>query len=79
MTDNEPMIAYQAARSNYEAADAGSRAEMFIKLLVAERVLSVQAISRVARIGSFSTLWRSYLARRSRRLSERRSTRHYLS
>ena len=41
MTDDELRIAYQAARSNYEAADAGCRAEMFIKLLVAERVLSV--------------------------------------
>jgi len=33
---------YHAAKGDCEAAKSGSRAEMFTKLLVAERVLSVR-------------------------------------
>ncbi len=43
MTDNELLVAYHAARENYEAAKSGSRDKMFIKFLVAERVLSVRS------------------------------------
>jgi hypothetical protein len=36
------IAAYQAARGDYEVAKSGSRAKMFTKFLVAERVLSVR-------------------------------------
>jgi hypothetical protein len=41
--ENENLIAaYYAARGDYEGAKSASRAEMFTKFLVAERVLSVR-------------------------------------
>jgi hypothetical protein len=41
--ENENLIAaYYAARGDYEGAKSISRAEMFTKFLVAERILSVR-------------------------------------
>ena len=41
--ENENLIAaYYAARGDYEGAKTGSRAEMFTKFLVAERILSIR-------------------------------------
>ena len=55
--ENENLIAaYYAARGDYEGAKSGSRAEMFTKFLVAERVLSV-------RLGSVDTNLEHFLER----------------
>ena len=40
MTHSELIDAYDRARFDYEAAPVGSRADRFIKFLVAERVLA---------------------------------------
>lgn len=42
MANDQLVAAYHAARGDYEGAKSGSRAEMFTKFLVAERVLSVR-------------------------------------
>jgi hypothetical protein len=43
MGNDNLIAAYHAARDDYERAKSGSRPEMFIKFLVAERVLSVRS------------------------------------
>jgi hypothetical protein len=50
------IAAYHAARDDYEAVKSGSRAEMFTKFLVAERVLSV-------RLGSVDPSMEHFLSR----------------
>jgi hypothetical protein len=42
MATDKLIAAYHAARGDYEVAKSGSRAEMFTKFLVAERILSVR-------------------------------------
>ena len=56
MANDKLIAAYHAARGDYEAAKSGSRAEMFTKFLVAERVLSV-------RLGSVDTNLEHFLDR----------------
>ena len=58
MAIDQLIAAYHAARGDYERARSGSRAEMFTKFLVAERVLSV-------RLGSVDTNLEHFLARYS--------------
>ena len=42
MENDKLIAAYHAARGDYEGAKTGSRAEMFTKFLMAERVLSIR-------------------------------------
>jgi hypothetical protein len=42
MANDKLIAAYHAARGDYEGAKSGSRAEMFTKFLVAERILSIR-------------------------------------
>jgi hypothetical protein len=42
MANDKLIAAYHAARGDYEGAKSGSRAEMFTKFLVAERILYVR-------------------------------------
>ena len=58
MAIDQLIAAYHAARGDYEGARSGSRAEMFTKFLVAERVLSV-------RLGPVDTNLEHFLARYS--------------
>jgi hypothetical protein len=58
MATDQLIAAYQAAKDDYEDAKSGSRAEMFTRFLVAERVLSV-------RLGSVDTNLEHFLVRYS--------------
>ena len=58
MANDKLIAAYHAARGDYEGAKSGSRAKMFTKFLVAERILSV-------RLGSVETSLEHFLERYS--------------